>query len=67
MPEFVKNSRLRVFRSLQKAINLRPSMTKGKIRASGLNIIRKESAAISALEAYINDVVYQSSGTDCRM
>ena len=30
-------------------------MTKGKIRASGLNIIQKESAAISALEAYIND------------
>ncbi len=30
-------------------------MTKGKIRASGLNIIRKEAAAISALEAYIND------------
>jgi arabinose-5-phosphate isomerase len=30
-------------------------MTKGKIRASGLNIIRKETAAISAMEAYIND------------
>ncbi len=30
-------------------------MTKGNIRASGLNIIRKESAAIVALEAYIND------------
>ena len=30
-------------------------MTKGKIRATGLNIIRKEAAAISALESYIND------------
>ena len=30
-------------------------MTKGKIRASGLNIIRKEAAAISAMEAYINE------------
>jgi arabinose-5-phosphate isomerase len=30
-------------------------MTKGKIRASGLNIIRKETAAISAMENYIND------------
>jgi arabinose-5-phosphate isomerase len=30
-------------------------MEKGKIRASGLNIIRKETAAISALESYIND------------
>src|ERR1700685_4367242 len=30
-------------------------MTKGKIRASGLNIIQKEAAAISALEAYIDD------------
>jgi arabinose-5-phosphate isomerase len=30
-------------------------MTKGKIRASGLNIIQKEAAAISAMEAYIND------------
>lgn len=30
-------------------------MTKGDIRASGLNIIRKEHAAITALEAYIND------------
>jgi arabinose-5-phosphate isomerase len=30
-------------------------MTKGKIQASGLNIIRKETAAISAMEAYIND------------
>jgi arabinose-5-phosphate isomerase len=30
-------------------------MTKGKIRASGLNIIQKEAAAISALEAYINE------------
>ncbi|HEY4937020.1 MAG TPA: KpsF/GutQ family sugar-phosphate isomerase [Puia sp.] len=30
-------------------------MTKGKIRASGLNIIRKEAAAISAMEAYINN------------
>jgi arabinose-5-phosphate isomerase len=30
-------------------------MTKGNIRASGLNIIRKETAAISAMEASIND------------
>ncbi len=30
-------------------------MTKGNIQASGLNIIRKESAAIAALEPYIND------------
>jgi arabinose-5-phosphate isomerase len=30
-------------------------MEKGKIQASGLNIIRKETAAISAMEAYIND------------
>jgi arabinose-5-phosphate isomerase len=30
-------------------------MTKGNIRASGLNIIRKESAAIKAMENYIND------------
>ena len=30
-------------------------MDKGKIRASGLNIIRKETAAISAMEDYIND------------
>ena len=30
-------------------------MTKGKIRSSGLNIIQKEAAAISALEAYIDD------------
>ena len=30
-------------------------MTKGKIRTTGLSIIRKESAAISAMEAYIND------------
>jgi arabinose-5-phosphate isomerase len=30
-------------------------MTKGKIQSSGLNIIRKETAAISALEAFIND------------
>ena len=30
-------------------------MEKGKIRASGLNIIRKETAAISAMESYIND------------
>jgi arabinose-5-phosphate isomerase len=30
-------------------------MDKGKIRASGLNIIRKETAAISAMESYIND------------
>jgi arabinose-5-phosphate isomerase len=30
-------------------------MTKEKIRASGLNIIRKESAAIKAMEAYINE------------
>jgi arabinose-5-phosphate isomerase len=30
-------------------------MTKGKIRATGLNIIRKETAAISAMETYIND------------
>ncbi len=30
-------------------------MTKGKIRASGLNIIQKEAAAISAMEAYIDD------------
>ena len=30
-------------------------MEKGKIRASALNIIRKESAAITAMEAYIND------------
>ncbi len=30
-------------------------MTKGNILASGLNIIRKESAAIAALEPYIND------------
>ncbi len=41
--------------ALQKGVNLRSSMTKGNIRASGLNIIRKESAAISAMEAYIND------------
>jgi arabinose-5-phosphate isomerase len=32
-----------------------PSMTKGNIQASGLNIIRKESAAIAAMETYIND------------
>jgi arabinose-5-phosphate isomerase len=32
-----------------------PSMTKGNIRASGLNIIRKESAAIAAMETYIDD------------
>ena len=31
------------------------SMTKGNIQASGLKIIRKESAAIAALEPYIND------------
>ncbi len=30
-------------------------MTKGNIRASGLNIIRKETAAITAMEASIND------------
>jgi arabinose-5-phosphate isomerase len=30
-------------------------MTKGNIRASGLNIIRKETAAIAAMENYIND------------
>ncbi len=30
-------------------------MTKGKIRASGLNIIRKEANAITALEAFIDD------------
>ncbi len=30
-------------------------MTKANIRASGLNIIRKETAAIAAMEAYIND------------
>ena len=30
-------------------------MTKGKIRDTGLNIIRKEAAAISAMESYIND------------
>jgi arabinose-5-phosphate isomerase len=30
-------------------------MTKGKIRESGLNIIRKEAKAIAAMEAYIND------------
>jgi arabinose-5-phosphate isomerase len=30
-------------------------MTKGNIQATALNIIRKESAAISAMEAYIND------------
>ena len=30
-------------------------MTKGNIRASGLNIIRKETAAIAALETYINE------------
>jgi len=30
-------------------------MTKGKIQATGLNIIRKEAAAISAMETYIND------------
>ena len=30
-------------------------MTKGNIRASGLNIIRKEIAAITAMEASIND------------
>jgi arabinose-5-phosphate isomerase len=41
--------------SLQKAIILHPSMTKGKIRAAGLNIIRKEATAISEMEAYIND------------
>ena len=30
-------------------------MTKGKIRETGLNIIRKETAAISAMESYINE------------
>ena len=30
-------------------------MTKEKIRASGLHIIREESAAIAAMESYIND------------
>ena len=30
-------------------------MTKGKIRETGLNIIRKETAAISAMEPYINE------------
>ncbi len=30
-------------------------MTKGNIQASGLKIIRKESAAVAALEPYIND------------
>src|SRR5450432_4579139 len=30
-------------------------MTKGNIRASGLKIIRKETAAIAALETYINE------------
>lgn len=30
-------------------------MTKGKILASGLNVIKKESAAIAALEPFIND------------
>jgi arabinose-5-phosphate isomerase len=30
-------------------------MTKGKIRDTGLNIIRKEAAAISAMESYIDD------------
>ena len=30
-------------------------MTKGKILATGLNIIRKEASAIHALETYIND------------
>jgi arabinose-5-phosphate isomerase len=30
-------------------------MTKGNIRETGLNIIRKEAAAISAMEAYIDD------------
>ncbi|HEY5039245.1 MAG TPA: hypothetical protein VIJ93_09265, partial [bacterium] len=52
---FVKNSPFRALRGLQNAIILHPSMTKGKIRASGLNIIRKEAAAISAMEAYINN------------
>ena len=35
-------------------------MTKGKIRATALNIIRKESAAISAMEAYINDAFVEA-------
>jgi len=35
-------------------------MTKGKIRDSGLNIIRKESAAISALEPYINEAFVEA-------
>jgi len=30
-------------------------MTKGKIRTTGLSVIQKESAAISAMEAYINE------------
>ena len=39
---------------LPKGINLPPSMTKGNIRASGLNIIRKETAAIAQWKPYIN-------------
>jgi arabinose-5-phosphate isomerase len=35
-------------------------MTKGKIQSSGLNIIRKETAAISALEAFIDDAFVQA-------
>ena len=39
-------------------------MTKGNIQASGLNIIRKESAAIAAMETYINDAFVECRGTD---
>jgi arabinose-5-phosphate isomerase len=35
-------------------------MTKGNIRATALNIIRKESAAIAAMEPYINDAFIQA-------
>jgi arabinose-5-phosphate isomerase len=35
-------------------------MTKGKIRAAGLNIIRKESAAVAALEPFINDAFVEA-------
>jgi arabinose-5-phosphate isomerase len=43
-------------------------MTKGKIRATGLNIIRKETAAISAMEPYINDAFVSAVEclADCR-
>jgi arabinose-5-phosphate isomerase len=40
--------------------NFAQSMEKGKIRATAQNIIRKESAAIAAMETYINDAFVEA-------